>query len=133
MKLYEEIGKDENMFTDKHSSLLSKYRDAIKIVCLCLAWYAVSSANGVVGKLVLSDFPYPMTVTMVQLVSISIYLIPVLRIVYKGNSPAPFHIPLRYWFQMILPLAFGKFVSSVSSHVSIWKVPVSYAHTGNYS
>ena len=105
------------------------FREAIHIVFLCLAWYVTSSANGVVGKLVLNDFPYPMTVSMVQLVSIVVYLTPVLRL-WKVPSASPAQIPLKYWFRMILPLAFGKFFSSVSSHISIWKVPVSYAHTG---
>jgi len=105
------------------------YKKAAQIVCLCLAWYITSSANGVVGKIVLSDFPYPMTVSMVQLASISLYLIPVMK-AWKVPSTKPSEIPLKYWFQMIIPLAFGKFVASVSSHISIWKVPVSYAHTG---
>jgi len=105
------------------------YKKVIQIVCLCIAWYVTSSANGVVGKIVLSDFPYPMTVSMVQLVSITLYTIPVMK-AWKVPSTKLSDIPLKYWFQMIIPLAIGKFLGSVSSHISIWKVPVSYAHTG---
>jgi solute carrier family 35, member E1 len=116
-------------FTGNTVSLFRTYKTAFQIVFLCLAWYTTSSANGVVGKIVLSDFPYPMTVTMVQLVSTALYVIPVMKLC-QVPSTSPSQIPLKYWFQMIIPLAFGKFFSSVSSHISIWKVPVSYAHTG---
>ena len=102
-------------------------KEIFKILLLCVAWYTSSSINNVIGKVILSDFPYPMTVSMVQLLSISVYLIPIVK---SWNVPASQRMPLKYWFTMILPLAFGKFLSSVSSHVSIWKVPVSYAHTG---
>ncbi|XP_052831875.1 solute carrier family 35 member E1 homolog [Octopus bimaculoides] len=104
--------------------------EAMKIVGLCVMWYSSSASGNIVGKMLLTDFPYPMTVTMVQLLSISVYLTPLLRL--KSVSTSSGHvasIPRNYYMKMIIPLAMGKFMASVSSHVSIWKVSVSYAHT----
>ncbi|XP_043286961.1 solute carrier family 35 member E1 homolog [Venturia canescens] len=103
-------------------------REVFTILFLCLLWYIVSSSSNVVGKLLLSDFPYPMTVTMVQLTSITLYSGPFFNLwgvrQYKNSE-----VSWNYYFKLIVPLALGKFVGNVFSHVSIWKVPVSYAHT----
>lgn len=103
------------------------YRTAVKVFVLCIVWYSASSVNNVIGKVVLNQFPYPMTISMVQLASITLYTLPILKF---RDIPGATNIPLRYWFSMILPLAAGKFFASVSSHVSLWQVSVSYAHTG---
>ncbi|GAB1606291.1 solute carrier family 35 member E1 homolog [Argonauta hians] len=104
--------------------------EAMKIIGLCVMWYSSSASGNIVGKMLLTDFPYPMTVTMVQLISITVYLTPLLRL--KAATTSSGHsvsIPRNYYFKVIIPLAMGKFLASVSSHVSIWKVSVSYAHT----
>lgn len=104
-------------------------RELLTIVFLCLLWYVVSSSSNVVAKALLSDFPYPMTVTMVQLTTITLFSGPLFNLwgVRKTSSTL---ITWRYYFKLIVPLALGKFLGNVLSHVSIWKVPVSYAHTG---
>lgn len=104
----------------------SDVRDFIRIVFVCICWYIVSSSNGVLGKTILSQFPYPMTCVMVQLLSIAIWSPPLLKILgvrqFESSS-------WTYHFRMLFPLAFAKFLSSVLAHVSVLKVPVHYAHT----
>lgn len=101
--------------------------EIIKVLSLCILWYAISSGNNVVGKMLLNEFPYPMSVTMIQLLSITFYSGPVLKLMGVRRQ---IDISWKYYKLIILPLALGKFLASVFSHVSLWKVPVSYAHTG---
>lgn len=104
-------------------------KDVVRVIFLCVAWYSLSSANNIIVKTLLNDFPYPMTVTMVQLLSIWVYLQPVLRF-WRIPPLDTARVPWRYYFTMIFPLALGKFITSVSAHVSLWRITVSYAHTG---
>ena len=102
----------------------------VQVVCLCLGWFVVSSLNSIIGKVTLNVFPYPMTVTMIQLSSIFFYLRPTLK--YLNVKRTELQIGRRYYLRMIIPLALAKFLASVSSHISLWKVPVSYSHTGKF-
>ena len=109
------------------SLTLAEKKEFIKLVCLCMMWYAISSANNVVGKTLLNYFPYPNTLSMVQLLSITLYSEPVLR--YLRIRPHS-EMSWSYYASVIVPLATGKFLAVLFSHISIWKVPLSYAHTG---
>ena len=104
----------------------SELKEGLRIVFICVCWYIVSSCNGVLGKTILSQFPFPMTMTMVQLGSIALWSPPLLKLLGVRSYEAT---TWKYHWKMLFPLAFAKFLSSVLAHISIWKVPVSYAHT----
>lgn len=100
--------------------------EAFRIVLLCSLWYTISSTNNVIGKKILTDFPFPVTVAMVQVVSTALYLSPTLRV---WSVPPMKSLPKSSLLKLILPLSFGKAFAAITAHVSIWKVPVSYSHT----
>lgn len=104
-------------------------REVLKIVVLCLAWYIFSATNNVLGKKVFNIFPYPLTLSMTHHLALCALLGPALTLVKV--EPAPY-ISSKYYIRRIVPLAMGKLLASISSHFSILKVPVSYAHTSEY-
>ncbi|CAG4977000.1 unnamed protein product [Colias eurytheme] len=101
-------------------------RETVVVGALCAAWYTLSSASNVVGKLVLTEFPFPVTVTLVQLLSTVVYSAPAFAVAGVRRAPS---FPLRFYWRVLVPLAFAKFLTTMFSQVSIWKVPISYAHT----
>ncbi|CAF1011151.1 unnamed protein product [Rotaria sp. Silwood1] len=112
----------------KNSHRHSLLFECFQIGSLCIVWYSSSAAGNVIVKELLNEFPFPLTVTLVQLLSIWILCIPLIRI-WKVPPSEYLHQNRIYYFKVIIPLAIGKFLAQLSSHVSLWKVPVSYAHT----
>jgi len=98
---------------------------AIKVIILCFVWYGASSASNIINKIVLNDFQFPLTVSFVQAVTTLFCLFPLIRFQKIPKVSITKHV-LKW---TILPLSFGKFFATVSSHFSISKVAVSYAHT----
>lgn len=102
-------------------------REAVKIISLCVAWYTFSATNNVLGKKIFMVFPYPMTLSMTHHLALNVLLGPTLAMLSVPPSP---YVSTRFYVRRIVPLAMGKLLASFSSHLSILKVPVSYAHTG---
>lgn len=45
-----------------------------------------------------------------------------------GVPPTP-HFSRKFYIKRLIPLAIGKLLGGLMSHFSLWRVPVSYAHT----
>jgi len=102
------------------------YKEAIRIILLCICWYTTSACSNVIAKMVLNIFPYPTTLSLAHNATPLLLLGPLLKL-WKVRQQTS--IKKRYFFRTIIPLAVGKFLASVSSQFSIAKISLSYSHT----
>ncbi len=100
----------------------------LKLCIFMLLWYSISSLANIIGKLLLTIFPHPFTVTVVQLFHGWAYSIPLLRLI-QIPSPTYLHSKRIYYITIIVPLAIGKLLSQLTSQISLRLVPISYTHT----
>lgn len=101
-------------------------REALKIVFLCVLWYGSSTGSNIISKQILSELPYPLTVAVVHMLTLTCLLGP--ATIYFKIPPTP-DVTKKFYLKRLVPLALGKLLGAISTHFSIWKVPVSYAHT----
>uniref|UniRef100_A0A914W4C9 Sugar phosphate transporter domain-containing protein n=1 Tax=Plectus sambesii TaxID=2011161 RepID=A0A914W4C9_9BILA len=125
----------KNFFLSKLSRQLRIYRMAwrmpehvrfsLTVFFMCISWYSISSTSGIINKIFLQSYPYPMTVSLVSLISVPICSIPLTRL-WRINRQT---LPKGYLLKFVFPIALGKAIAVASAYFSLWKVPVSYAHT----
>ena len=105
----------------------SGYSRGIKVTILCMLWFCLSSSNNVIIKRFLGLYPYPITVSLSHMTCTAFLMYPILL---GFGVRTTVDIPMLKFYLMLVPLGIGKLLVSTSSHMSIWRVPVSYAHTG---
>ena len=100
----------------------------IQLCILIISWYSISSIANIIGKRLLTIFPHPFTVTLVQLFHGWAYSVPLLRLIHIPQ-PTYLHSTRIYYITILIPLAIGKLLSQLTSQISLRLVPVSYTHT----
>ena len=99
----------------------------LKVAVLCSVWYGSSSVNNIISKKLMRQHPYPITITLAQMLANSILVFPMLM--WAGIEQQIKQVPKRLFLKLLLPLAVGKVISLMTSLNSVRRVSVSYTHT----
>lgn len=113
---------------------------SIPLVMLCLSWYASSAVSNTLNKSILTIFPYPITLSLVQFFLAVCFGLS--TILLAQNSPAVFralpvgtvsHSGIRYPTREILastlPMGIFQLFGHIFSHKATSLIPVSLVHT----
>ncbi|KAF9962220.1 suppressor of loss of ypt1 [Mortierella alpina] len=107
--------------------LLKMYK-ASKLPLLCLLWYLSSAVTNNIGKQIMNQFRYPVTLTFIQFVFVSLFCF-LLGVGGPGFSMTTIRKPTMGILQMTAPLVGFQVVGHVFSSVAISRVPLSVVHT----
>ncbi|KAK9704093.1 hypothetical protein K7432_010374, partial [Basidiobolus ranarum] len=102
-----------------------KMSSSVTFCLYCILWYSTSSITNNIGKAILTQFSYPVTLTFVQfgLVAILAFVIGHVFGVTKVQKPS------REILLPTLPLSLFAIGGHVFSSVALSQVPVSFVHT----
>ncbi|KAF9914314.1 suppressor of loss of ypt1 [Lobosporangium transversale] len=98
---------------------------ALKLPLICLSWYMSSAVTNNIGKQIMNQFRYPVTLTFVQFWFVSIFCF----IAGAGFKMTRIRRPTRAILEMTAPLVGFQVVGHVFSSVAISRVPLSVVHT----
>ncbi|KAK5815986.1 triose-phosphate transporter family-domain-containing protein [Linnemannia elongata] len=102
-----------------------KFYKASKLPGLCLLWYLSSAVTNNIGKQIMNQFRYPITLTFVQFVFVSFFCF----LLGTGFRMTTIRRPTMGIIQMTAPLVGFQVVGHVFSSFAISRVPLSVVHT----
>ncbi|KAF8976759.1 suppressor of loss of ypt1 [Entomortierella lignicola] len=97
----------------------------LRLPMICLAWYLSSAVTNNIGKQIMNQFRYPVTLTFVQFWFVSVFCF----VAGAGFNMAKIRRPTRAIIEMTAPLVGFQVVGHVFSSVAISRVPLSVVHT----
>ncbi|CAO3573024.1 unnamed protein product [Mortierella alpina] len=98
---------------------------AIKLPVICLCWYMSSAVTNNIGKQIMNQFRYPVTLTFVQFWFVSVFCF----VAGVGFNMTKMRKPTRAIVELTAPLVGFQVVGHVFSSVAISRVPLSVVHT----
>lgn len=126
-----------NIHSSSKKSFEEFKQSSLFFVILIFIWYSVSVGHNLLNKRLLEVdlFPFPFTLTMLQLGSITGYSYIYVKYLSSGDKHAIVSIrevlSVRRNRTLVICLSSIKFLTLVFSHLSLSQVPLAFTHTGN--
>lgn len=99
--------------------------DTIRFVALCVLWYGSSALSSNTGKVIMTSFRFPVTLTIIQFFFVAGLCMLGARVGWTN----PLRSPTRAIIQGTLPMAAFQVGGHICSSLAISRVPVSTVHT----
>lgn len=130
------INSTINIHSSSQKPLQEFQQSTLYFVLLILIWYCVSVGHNLLNKRLLEGdfFPFPFTLTLLQLGSITGYSYIYVKYISSSDKHAIVSIrevlSARRNRNLVICLSSIKFLTLVFSHLSLSQVPLAFTHTG---
>lgn len=98
----------------------------VRFALLCMLWYSTSALSSNTGKVILTQFRYPITLTFVQFGFVAGYCLLFMSPAVRFSK---FKLPSRAIFNSTLPMGCFQVGGHIFSSMAISRIPVSTVHT----